>query len=344
MRIGIDCRKVADFGIGTYVRGLTGGLAALRPPEEYVLFVPRRAEGLPGGFEQVVVDAPNYSIRELHVLARALDRARIDLFHAPHFVLPLGGRPSFATIHDVIPFHYPPPNPVARLYLATMIPRALRKSERVLTVTNAAKQAILHTFDCAAEKVVVASNGIDEVFFADSVAPAPLGRYLLFAGNDKPHKNVGRLVEAFERVRRTDSSLQLVLVGGAFERYAGRDGVVAKGFVGTTELVALFRGALALAMPSLEEGFGLPAVEAMAARTPVIASDIPSLAEVCGDAALHFDPRSTESIAGAIARIVGDEALRGQLRSRGLAMAGRYTWRRCAELTRSAYLASSAAR
>ncbi|MFZ2490161.1 MAG: glycosyltransferase family 1 protein, partial [Thermoanaerobaculia bacterium] len=292
MRIGIDCRKIADFGIGTYVRGLVGGLASIAGDEEYVLFVPRDAEGLPRGFEQVVVDAPNYSISELHLLARALDRARIDLFHAPHFVLPWSGRPSFATIHDVIPFHYPPPNPVARLYLATMIPRALRKSERVLTVTNAAKQAILDTFDCAAEKVVVAPNGIDEIFFSDAIAPARMGRYILFAGNDKPHKNVGRLVEAFERVRRADSSLQLVLVGGAFERFTGRDGIVAMGFVSTTELVSLFRGAIALAMPSLEEGFGLPAVEAMAARTPVIASDIASLAEVCGDAALRFDPRS----------------------------------------------------
>jgi glycosyltransferase involved in cell wall biosynthesis len=102
------------------------------------------------------------------------------------------------TLHDVIRSHYPPRNPFARIYVGVMTPRALRKSMRVITVSEAAKRAILETFDCDAAKIVVTPNGVDEIFFEDG--PRAEGRYFLFVGNDKPHKNVGRLVEASRRV------------------------------------------------------------------------------------------------------------------------------------------------
>ncbi|HEV7239978.1 MAG TPA: glycosyltransferase family 1 protein [Thermoanaerobaculia bacterium] len=325
MRIGIDCRKIADFGIGTYIRGLVRGLAEIGAPETFVLFVPRAIPELP--FEQIVIDAPTYSLSELPVLGRAIVRARLDLFHSPDLMLPWTSCPTVVTLHDVIRSHYPPRNPAARLYVAVMTPRALHKSKRVLTVTEAAKRAILETFDCDPAKIVVTPNGVDEIFFADG--PRAEGRYFLFVGNDKPHKNVERLVVATRRL--DDSTTRLLLVGGDFERYRDIEGVIAPGFVPGDELAALYRGAIALVMPSLEEGFGLPVLEAMAAGTPVIASDIPALVEVSGGAAFLVDPRSTESIASAMKNVTRQHVDRARAR------AAEFTWRRCAELTLGVY-------
>lgn len=333
MRIGIDCRKIADFGIGTYVRGLVHALAELEGHEEYVLFVPPSAHDLPANPEQVVITAPNYTIRELPILGRAIAKARLDVFHSPHFVLPWTSVPSIATIHDVIPFHFRPRNPVAWPYLSVMTRRALRKSERVLTVSQAAKQAIVEMFGVEAAKVIVTPNGVDPPYFERGPAAEDLGRYFLFVGNDKPHKNVPRLLEAFAIVHRRDPSLRLVLVGAAFERYRDVPGVNATGFVSQERLAAIYRGAIALVMPSLEEGFGLPIVEAMACGTPVIASNIPPLAEVAGDAAVYVGPRSTQSIATAM------ETVDRSLIERGRARAMQFTWRRCAEQTREVYRA-----
>ncbi|HEX6975461.1 MAG TPA: glycosyltransferase family 1 protein, partial [Vicinamibacterales bacterium] len=179
--------------------------------------------------------------------------------------------------------------------------------------------------------------GIDDVFFGSGSAASDLGRYFLFVGNDKPHKNVPRLVEAFREVRRRDESLRLVMVGAAFERFAEVPGVITTGFVSVERLAAIYRGAIALVMPSLEEGFGLPVAEAMACGTPVIASDIPSLREVTGGAALHADARSVAELASAMEEILGDVTLRQELAELGPKRAHAFTWKRCAELTRDAY-------
>ena len=319
MRIGIDCRKIADFGIGTYIRGLVRGLQEIGAPEKYVLFVRRPVPGL--AFEQVVADVPPYSLRELPLLGRAIARARLDVFHSPDLMLPWTSCPCVVTLHDVIRSRHPPRNPAARIYVATMTPRALQKSARVLTVSEAAKRAIVETFDCDPAKIAVTPNGVDERFFRDG--PRVEGQYFLYVGNDKPHKNVGRVVEASRGVGR------LVMVGGDFSRYPD---VVAPGFVANEELAALYRGATALVMVSLEEGFGLPVVEAMAAGTPVIASDIPALREVTGGHAFHVDPRSVAQIAKAMRDVTREHVDAARERAR------QFTWRRCAELTREAYL------
>jgi glycosyltransferase involved in cell wall biosynthesis len=314
MRIGIDCRKLFDFGIGTYVRGLVRGLAELDAPEEYVLFAPSRAlEQLPARFERIAIDVPNYTIRELF----AFRGARLDLFHAPDINVPFVGCPTVVTIHDLIRLHYPPPNPIARAYVRFMTRRALANSRVLLTVSEASRREI------DAPNVVVTPNGIDERFFAPH--DTPRGDYFLFVGNDKPHKNVARLIEAARELR-------LVLAGGAFTGGLG--------FVSDEKLLALYRGAIALVMPSLEEGFGLPAAEAMACGTPVITSNAPALVEVTGDAALHVEATSVDAIRNAMLRVRDDETLRDQLARRGRERARQFTWRRCAELTREAYLAA----
>ncbi|HUR82108.1 MAG TPA: glycosyltransferase family 1 protein, partial [Thermoanaerobaculia bacterium] len=212
------------------------------------------------------------------------------------------------------------------IYYSMMMRRALRKSVHVLTVSEAAKASILEAFPCDPSKISVTPNGIDAIFFERG--PAESGRYFLYVGNDKPHKNVSALIDAF----RSIEGAELVLAGGEFARYRGIPRVRAEGFVSIEKLAALYRGAIALVMPSLEEGFGLPVAEAMACGTPVIASDIPSLREVSGGAALH-----TNDFAAAMRRVINDETLRAELSAKGRERARRFTWRRCAELTAEAY-------
>jgi alpha-1,3-rhamnosyl/mannosyltransferase len=329
MRIGIDARKIADFGIGTYIRGLLHALDG----DSYVAFAPERvAHLLPPGIEHVPIDAPHYSVREIVVLGRAVDRADIDLFHAPHYVVPFTRVPFVVTVHDLI--HLRHPNPLARLYAGQMIGRAVRRSRRVLTVSEAVKREIVATFGCAEEHVVVTPNGAGAPFTAQGRAAE--GRYFLYVGNDKPHKNVDVLVDAFSQIE----GASLVLAGAPLERFRARDGVIVTGFVDDDELAALYRGALALVMPSREEGFGLPALEAMACGCAVITSNASALVEITGDAALHVDA-NVDALREAMRRIASDDALRASLASRGIEHAKNFTWTRCAELTSGVYRASA---
>jgi glycosyltransferase involved in cell wall biosynthesis len=317
LRIGIDARKIADFGIGTYIRNLLRELVALGG-DEYVAFAPAGA-ALPPGVEHVVVDAPHYSFRELVAVGRAAARARLDLFHAPHYVAPLTRVPLVVTVHDLI--HLRHRNPLARLYARTMIGRAVRKARRVLTVSETVKQEIEETFGVG--NVIVTPNGCDHIEVDRS--PLAVGRYFLFVGNDKPHKNVDVAVAAAAR-----AGVELVLVGARFARFGGR------GFVSDDELASLYRGAIALVMPSGEEGFGLPALEAMRCGTAVITSNAPALVEVTGDAALHVEP-TVDRVAEAMSRLASDASLRASLIARGSERAREFTWSRCARATRRAY-------
>jgi glycosyltransferase involved in cell wall biosynthesis len=336
MRIGIDARKIADFGIGTYIRGLLHALVTAEDGDTYVAFAPERlGHLLPAEVEHAAVDAPHYSIQELITLGRAVDDAGLDLFHAPHYVVPFTRTPFVVTVHDLIHLHHP--NPLARMYARQMIGRAVRNSRRVLTVSEAVKRDIVSVFGCLGDHVVVTPNGVGAPFSA--AGHSAEGRYFLYVGNDKPHKNVDVLIDAgasFEDVT-------LVLTGAPFERFRACDRVVVTGFVDDGELAALYRGAIALVMPSREEGFGLPALEAMACGGVVITSNDPALVEITGDAALHVNLNGepdADALRDAMRRLTSDETLRQTLASRGIERARTFTWRRCADLTRGVYRAS----
>lgn len=338
MRIAIDARKIADFGIGTYVRGLLRGLVTLDRGDEIVALCPPEAE-LPDGVERFPLEAPHYSLRELLAVGRAAEKAGAALLHSPHYVTPFTRLPLVVTIHDLIHLHQAQRNPLAPLYAGVMIRRAVRKAARLLTVTETVRRELIEQVGADADRIVVTPNGVD----AAPATPAGSrndGLYFLFAGNDKAHKNVAALVSAFAIVRGELPEARLVLAGAPFERYAAMPGVVARGFVSGEELAVLQAGAAALVMPSHEEGFGLPAAEAMARGTAVITSLAPALVEVTGDAALHADARDPRALAAAMLRVVRDGELRASLGARGIERARSLTWMRCAALTRDAYEAA----
>ena len=353
MRIGIDCRKAADFGIGTYIRGLTHALADLPGDERYVLFARASSRHLlPSDerFEIVEEDSPHYSVRELFAVGRQIRRKRLNLFHAPHYVVPVTDVATVVTIHDLIHLNQPRSGMLERPYASWMISRAVHSSRTVLTVSSAVAAQISNRFPPAGKKIVVTPNGVGAAFTAalepsDETTLSRLGlspgSYLLFVGNDKPHKNLPRLLEAFDTVRSALPDIGLVVAGSTPAAAQGRAGVSVTGFISDSELAALYRGALLLVQPSLEEGFGLPVLEAMASGTPALVSKTDALTEVGGDAVETFDATSSEAMARSITEIASDAGRRSAMIARGISRAALFTWKCCAEKTLEVYRASA---
>jgi glycosyltransferase involved in cell wall biosynthesis len=169
----------------------------------------------------------------------------------------------------------------------------------------------------------------------------PDGPFILSVGTVQPRKNYGRLIESLARLRETHPDLGLVIVGGrgwledpiyaALDAHGLRKAVVFTGFADDADLPALYSLARAVALPSLYEGFGLPVLEAMACGTPVVTSNVSSLPEVAGDAALLINPLDVDALTSALDRLLTDESLRGTLRERGFARAAAFTWERAAK-------------
>lgn len=364
MRIAIDARKLHDFGIGTYVRNLVQQLARIDQNTEYVLLCREPdagfADQLGANFRTVVERAQPYSVSEQFRIPLALIQMHADLFHAPHYVLPpLVPCRSVVTIHDCIHLIFPQylPSRLAYTYARASIWAAIRRAERVLTVSEASKSDILRCFDVPAEKIVVTYNAIDDRFLteppeADVVRTREryqlAGPFVLYVGNIKPHKNLERLIEAFDQVRRQGfDQLTLVIIGDQITKLQGLRRAVHRhklhkqvrflGFVAPEVLSVLYRLARVFVFPSLYEGFGLPPLEAMASGTPVLSSNVSSLPEVLGDAALLVDPYSAEAIADGIVRLLTDEALRATLRARGLAKVREYSWEASVRKVREIY-------
>jgi glycosyltransferase involved in cell wall biosynthesis len=364
VRVAIDARKLHDFGIGTYIRNLLRQLARLDRDTEYVLLCQRddldAGTKLGPNFRTVLEPSPNYSLREQIRVPWVLRRERPDVYHAPHYVLPAGVRcRSVVTIHDCIHLMFPQylPNKAAYAYARASLWAAARRSDAILTVSEASKRDILHFFNVPPEKIVVVSNAIDELFWVtppeEDVARVRERyrldhQFVLYVGNIKPHKNLVRLIEAFADVRRSGlDAVKLLIIGDeisklpalrrAVHRHKLHKHVRFLGYLPDQTLAILYRLASAFVFPSLYEGFGLPPLEAMASGTPVVTSNVSSLPEVAGDAAVLVDPYDVDSIADGLRRVLGDPALAATLRQKGLARAREFSWERSVEKTRQVY-------
>jgi glycosyltransferase involved in cell wall biosynthesis len=364
VRIGIDARKLHDFGIGTYIRNLLRHLARIEQDAEFVVLCRPEdtpaLQGLGRNFRAVPERAGNYSLSEQLRIPLALRRERVDLFHAPHYVLPpLVWCRSVVTIHDCIHLMFPQylPNRFALGYARTSLALASRRATRVLTVSESSKRDIIRFFDTPPEKVDVIYNAYDERFALEPREDDVVrvreryqlqDPFVLYAGNVKPHKNLERLIEAFQIVRsRGFDHLKLVLTGDEISRYAALRRAVHRhqlykyvrflGFVPEDTLAVMYRLAAVFVFPSLYEGFGLPPLEAMASGTPVVTSNASSLPEVAGDAALLVDPYDPEAIADGVVRVLTDADLRAELRRKGLARARQFSWGEAARRVRDIY-------
>jgi glycosyltransferase involved in cell wall biosynthesis len=364
VRIGIDARKLHDFGIGTYIRNLLRQLARMDDRTEYVVFCrPEDREALATlgeNFRAIPETAGNYSVAEQLRIPLALQRERVTLFHAPHYVLPpLVRCRSVVTIHDCIHLMFPQylPNRFAFGYARTSIGLAARRATRVLTVSESSKRDILRFVDTEPEKIDVIYNAYDERFAIDPAEEDVVrvreryqlqDEFVLYAGNVKPHKNLERLIEAFQIVRKRGlDHLKLVMIGDEISKYTALRRAVHRhqlhkyvrflGYLPEETLAVMYRLAGVFVFPSLYEGFGLPPLEAMASGTPVVTSNVSSLPEVAGDAAILVDPYDPHAIADGIYRVLTDADLRRSLRRKGVARAGQFSWEQSVRRVRKIY-------
>lgn len=362
--IAIDARKIRDFGIGTYIRNLIRELGRIDQDNQYVLLTGPQGKGavrrLPENFREVVVRAKVYSVRELVELSWEILRAKVDLYHATHYVLPaLVPCKAVVTIHDIIHLLYPEflPNRLAFFYAQRMIRRSLQRGERVITVSRNTREDLMSYFRMNGRKIEVIYNGIEDDF-RKQLSSEDLDRwmknlglerpYFLFVGNPKPHKNMDNVVQAYARALRLhDFPHPLVCVGDRdgtefkIRQRAEQAGISERllllGHVAQEALPAIYQGASLFLYPTLYEGFGLPVVEAMASRVPVITSNTSALKEIAAGYAHLVNPLDVEGIAQAIVQCVTDKEHRESLCKLGQRRSQEFRWSTAAEKTLEIY-------
>lgn len=292
---------------------------------------------------------------EQAVLPNILLRLHARLLHAPAFVGPLIATcPQVVTVHDLSFVRHPEFfQPANRLYLRIMTYLTCKQARFILTVSEFTAREVRHWLHLPDERVIPVPNGIDgrfqplpaediAVFARQKGLPE---RFVLFMGTLEPRKNLVTLIRAFARLN--DPTLHLVLAGARgwyyeeifkeIERLELRDRVLCPGFVPASEQVLWYNAAQAFAYVSLYEGFGMPALEAMACGTPTVASASTSLPEVCGKGALLVPPTDEASLAEALHLLVTNESLRRELRGRGIAQAAKFPWSETARRTAEVY-------
>lgn len=279
----------------------------------------------------------------------------IDLFHAADFTLPptLPRTRTVLTIHDLAFERYPEDTMPGMLkHLRSAVPRSARRADAVIAVSEATRQDLIELYGLPAGKVVVIPHGVSPRFSpGPPLDPAGRARYrlperdfILSLGTLQPRKNHLHLVQSLPHMK---NPAPLVIAGGAGWAYDAvraevarlglEDRVTFAGFAADDDLPGLVRSAAVFAYPALFEGFGMPILEAMACGVPVITSNVSSLPEAAGGAALLVDPLDPPAIAAALDRLLEDQSLRRDLVARGLARAAQMTWPRAAALTRAVY-------
>ena len=353
LRVAIDARMAFHTGIGRYIRSLTRELA--RREGELALSLLGAPQGHGESWlgdapvTRVDFDADIYSVKEQWVgswLCRRL-AGETSVFHFPHYNVPwLAPSRTAVTIHDLTHLQFPEFFPRGRVRLAYRVLRhAVRRASRLIAVSAATRSALERLMPEARGKTTVIHHGVDPAFRPVAEAEVEafrrgqnLNRFVLYVGANKPHKNLAALTEAFRQVRAGSQRTELVMICGSGETPpADEPGVRVLPAASDEELVLWYNAAQAVALPSLNEGFGMPALESMACGTPVVGSDIPALREVIGEAGLLVDVTDTAGLALAIERILGDDDLRAELRDLALARAATFSWTRAADETLQVY-------
>jgi glycosyltransferase involved in cell wall biosynthesis len=371
VRIGLDARYTTDHfpGIGRYTLGLARGLAELALDHHLILIVNPHAT--PGRYdlgplarlpnvEFATLAAGPFGARQQLALPALARRLNLDLLHSPYYIRPYFGLPcpSVVTIHDLIGWHFPHTlSWRGRLFYRLSMTLAVRTATIVITVSESARADLSHIYGLRPSQLAVTLEAGERHF---QPQPPELvtelrtrynlpASYVLYLGSAKPHKNLVRLVRAWARVVESGASagVQLVLAGHAAGPDPELNHLIATRRLAPhlrflpnladSDLPALYSGATIFVFPSYYEGFGLPPLEAMACGAPVLCAHAASLPEVVGEAALTVDPFSVIEIADGLSRLLGNPLLRRDLRTRGLARARSFSWRRTALATLAAY-------
>ena len=369
MRIGIDARFFGSIGkgLGRYTQKLIENLEKIDRQNQYFIFLRRENwdEYQPQSkhFTKVLADVPWYTLREQIQMPKIFASCGLDLVHFPHFNVPVSYKGKFVvTIHDLILFRYPtrkastlsaPAYFFKKKAYHRVINRAIKKSEKIIAVSEHTKKDILENFDIDPKKIIVTYEGADTIekpLLENSETVLKkygiMKPYILYVGNAYPHKNLDRLILAFKRVAKKHPGLSLVLAGKEDYFYKRLKKTVADNEVSNVvfpdhieedHLPTVYREAKLYVFPSLYEGFGLPPLEAMARNIPVASSNASCLPEILGPAAYFFDPRGISETSEAIEKVLTDNDLRRRLIEAGQQQVKKYNWQKMAKETLEIY-------
>ena len=359
--VALDVRKYNDYGIGTYLRNLVEQLAALNSAHKFLLFAApddEKSESFPDAWEISPVHYGKYSLSEVLFFAGKARAKGVSVFHSPHYTLPFGlkGR-GVVTIHDLIHLRFPQHfSLLQRAYSYGMIWHAIHDSRFIITDSEFTKLDILRSFRVREEKIIPIPLGVSEQFH-QKADPSMVEDfklkfdlkypYILFVGNTKPHKGLDVLLRAFKDVLTLFPEVDLVFIGGSPDsdkslQMLMNNPVLSKkvkslGRISNDELILAYQGAEMFVLPSLYEGFGLPALEAMACGIPVIVSDAGSLPEVVGDAAIICKSGNYGMFAEAIMNLLRNSILKNEMIEKGKAHSAGFPWRATAQKTLEVY-------
>ncbi len=359
MKIGIDAYEanvVQRVGIGRYAFELINALYQLKTAHEFVLFVPnKKATDLPAsrkGWEYREVK--NARLWTYVSLPLALGKEACDVVFSPtHYVPFFTSVPRVFSLMDLSYIYFPELFRLKdRFKLRFGTRHSVSVAKRICTISAFSKNAIMNYYGVSGNQISVTYPGIDHDLFFLQVDKKKIKEvqskyaidngYILFVGTLQPRKNIVRLLEAFKKLNR--NTLKLLIIGKKgwlynifFEKAEelGLNGkVVFTDFVDDRELALLYSGAVCLVLPSLYEGFGIPAIEAMASGVPVVVSNVSSLPEIVGDAGILVDPYSVESITGGIEKVLAFSSKeREMLVKKGFVQSKRFNWVDCAKNT-----------
>ncbi len=362
MRIGIEGLPLLFHrtGTATYTHELVQNLRRLKLGDRVMLFA--RDQRMAGDSYHKISYAErtaNYFYKEYR-LPRELAEHGIDIYHSPRDMgLPAAARlpcPCVITLHDIILVrlasdYYSPVR--ARLY-ERRLREKVEAADHIITVSEYSRRDILDWSGGDPEKVSVVKDGVGGDFrpVTDEAVLERVGdryqlppRFALCVGSTEPRKNIRTAIKAFAQLRRVRTDVQLVVTGidycgvGPDEAFAGLDldGVHFAGYVRDFDMPAIYSLAEVLVFPSLYEGFGLPPLEAMACGTPVVTSNLTSIPEIVGDAAILVDPTNATELTGALEMVLSSSDLRAELIEKGKKQVALYSWRTCAIETRKIY-------
>ena len=360
VKIAIDIRRMTEFGVGTYIRNVVRTLGRLDRENEFLLIgSPSKVEeigALPPNFHAIPLLASDRSVQGYREFRTALQGLGCDLVHIPNLfsvprMLPC---PYVMTVHDMLE-HMSRARQQSGLWRSfhfQMTKRVLAGAARIFAVSNFTRNEIEKLFEIPSDHVEVVYNAIDERFLHGHASAADrdlIARryqvtypFLLYAGRISAHKNVVRMIEAFSALKtelerdQAYPDLKLIIIGDDLSgnpdlrRTVVRSGVQHDvrflGFVPIEVLRIFYDEAKIFVFPSLYEGFGLPPLEAMAHGTPVVTSNVSSLPEVVGNAAVLVNPENVFEIMRALRRVLMDQALRDRMKERGYQQAARFSW------------------
>ena len=368
MKIAIDARMFDESGIGRYIRNLIEKLSTLDFENDYYILLRKKNYNnlvFNKNFHRVLADFRWYGLSEQIKLPKILNSIDPDIVHFPHFNVPIFYKGKFiVTIHDLIHQHFKMTRSTTHdpiLYnlkqfgYSKVFKKAVTDSEIIITPSNYVKNLLITEWNVLAEKIKVTHEGVDEKIleniknYTNISAERILGKYnitkpyIFYVGNAHPHKNVEGLVKAFSTLKKTHENLSLVLSGGdhyfwqRIRKEVSEKNIVFTNSISDEELAIFYKNAQCFIMPSFEEGFGIPLLEAMSLGCPVVSSESGSLKEIGGDAAIYFNPKNILEMVEKILIILNDEKLRNKLIEKGKKRVKEFSWSILAKQTLEVY-------